>query len=522
MLHRSAWTQEKLYTRRRSVLVFHVAGEGGGCVSSWVPQGIFVGGEWVKGGTELPVTAPATGEVVGMTWAAGPSEYEAAVAHAVACRPVLRAQAAYERSAILRRVEAGVLDRLEDIAQVLCMEAGKPIKDARTEVRRSAFAFRVAAEEAERIYGEVIPLDLNDVSRGRTGITRRFPIGPVAGVSPFNLPMSLAVHKVAPAMAAGCPIVLKPPSAAPLTMLMVAEVIAEAGAPPGSVSVVPMSRDVGGQMVADDRFTLLSFTGSAEVGWDLKARAGKKKVVLELGGNAAAVLDETGDLDRAVERCTYGAFKYAGQLCISVQRVLVHERRWDTFVERLVARARQLRVGDPLDPSNDLGPMIDGNAVARIREWVDEAVQKGAKVLLGGEANGNYFQPTVLTDVPKDARIWADEAFAPVVCLAPFRRFEDALATVNDSAFGLQTGIFSNDISHVWGAFGALEVGGVVANDAPTYRIDHMPYGGVKDSGLGREGIRWSIEDMTELRILVLPTSGAFQAPGASSREEGK
>lgn len=478
-----------------------------------VTQPIFVGGRWVEDGTPLEVRAPSTDEVAATTRAAGPEEYEAAVDAAVACQSELRAMPAYERSAILRRVEAGVLERCDEIAHVLALEAGKPLKDARTEVQRSAFAFRVAAEEAERIYGEVIPLDLNEASRGRTGITRRFPLGPVAGISPFNLPIGLAVHKVAPAIAVGCPLVLKPPSAAPLTMLKVAEVIEAAGAPRGSVSVVPMSRATGDLMVADDRFKLLSFTGSPEVGWDMKARAGRKKVVLELGGNAAAVVDESADLDRAVERCAYGAFKYAGQLCISVQRILVHERLWDDFLERFVARSARLRVGDPFDPTSDLGPMIDAHAVKRIRTWVDDAVSAGAKMLLGGEEHGNYFPPTVLVDVPTDAKVWAEEAFAPVVCAAPFEDFDEALATVNDSVFGLQAGIFTNDLAHAWRAFGELEVGGVVVNDAPTYRIDHMPYGGVKDSGLGREGIRWSVEDMTELRILVMTEqSGTPQA----------
>lgn len=497
-----------------------VAREDRDVVDEGASQPIFVGGRWVESDTPLTVVAPSTGEVVATTWAAGPAEYEAAIDAAVSCQAPLRAMAAYERSAILRRVEAGVLERCDEIAHVLALEAGKPFKDARTEVQRSAFAFRVAAEEAERIYGEVIPLDLNEVSRGRTGITRRFPIGPVAGISPFNLPIGLAVHKVAPAMAVGCPLVLKPPSAAPLTMLKVAEVIEAAGAPPGSVSVVPMSRAMGDRMVEDDRFKLLSFTGSPEVGWDLKARAGKKKVVLELGGNAAAVVDESADLDRAVDRCAYGAFKYAGQLCISVQRILVHERLWDEFLDRFVARSAQLRVGDPLDPSSDIGPMIDGNAVSRIRSWIDDAVSAGAKMLLGGGEDGNYFPPTVLVDVPTDAKVWESEAFAPVVCVAPFERFDDALASVNDSTFGLQAGIFTNDLAHAWRAFGELEVGGVVINDAPTYRIDHMPYGGVKDSGLGREGIRWSVEDMTELRILVMtePAGSVGPVPGPAGR----
>ncbi len=471
-------------------------------------QQIFVAGEWGDGPSELPVTSPSTGEVIATTYCAGAAEFERAVSAAVDVQAALRSLPTHERSAILRRVEAGVLARRDEIAEVLTAEAGKPIRDALSEVERSAFTFRVAAEEAERIYGEVLPLDLNVASEGRTGIIKRFPVGPVAGISPFNLPMGLAVHKVAPAMAAGCPVVLKPPSAAPLTMLKVAEIIAEAGAPQGSVSILPMTRETGDRLVADDRFKLLSFTGSPEVGWDLKARAGKKKVVLELGGNAAAIIDETADLDRAVGRCVYGAFKYAGQLCISVQRILVHERRWDDFVEQFIARAAALKVGDPFDPTNDLGPMIDRNAVERIAGWVDAAVSAGAKMLLGGPATGNYFPPTILVDAPHTSNVCAQEAFAPVVALAPFSSFEDALREANASSFGLQAGVFTNDLAHAWAAFHELEVGGVVINDAPTYRIDHMPYGGVKDSGLGREGLRWSIEDMTEPRLLVIPQGG--------------
>lgn len=470
-----------------------------------VRQPIFVAGEWVHGAAELPVTSPATNEVVATTSVAGPDEYERAVSAAVAIQPVLRAMPTHERSAILRRVAAGVLARRDEIAEVLTAEAGKPIRDARSEVERAAFTFRVAAEEAERIYGEVIPLDLNAASEGRTGITKRFPIGPVAGISPFNLPIGLAVHKVAPALAAGCAIVLKPPSAAPLTMLKVAEVIEAAEAPAGAVSIMPMTRATGDQLVADDRFKLLSFTGSPVVGWDLKSRAGRKKVILELGGNAAAIVDESADIDRAVARCAYGAFKYAGQICISVQRILVHERIWDQFVDRFVERAAALKVGDPFSEDSDLGPMIDRSAVERIGAWIDDAVAGGAKMLLGGPPVGNYFPPTILIDAPKSASVCAEEAFAPVVVLAPFSDFTQALAETNDSTFGLQAGVFTNDLDKAWKAFHELEVGGVVLNDAPTYRIDHMPYGGVKDSGLGREGLRWSIEDMTELRILVVP-----------------
>jgi acyl-CoA reductase-like NAD-dependent aldehyde dehydrogenase len=298
--------------------------------------------------------------------------------------------------------------------------------------------------------------------------------------------------------------VLKPPSKDPLTMLTVAEIIEAAGPPEGSVSVLPMTRELGDRMVADPRFKLLTFTGSPSVGWRMKERAGKKKVVLELGGNAGVIVDRTADLDWAVRRTLVGAFAYAGQVCISVQRMFVHEDVWDTFMAKLVEGARGLKVGDPLDASTDVGPMVDGAAASRTQRWVDEAVALGGKVLIGGTADANFFAPTILTDVPVTAQVCSNEAFAPLVVAFPFRDFPDAIRQVNDSFFGLQTGVFTNDLTHAWQAFNELEVGGVIVNDVPTYRADHMPYGGVKDSGLGREGLRWAIEDMTELRIMVL------------------
>jgi acyl-CoA reductase-like NAD-dependent aldehyde dehydrogenase len=352
--------------------------------------------------------------------------------------------------------------------------------------------------------GELIPLDIMPSSKDRVGITRRFPIGPIAGISPFNFPLNLAAHKIAPAIASGNPIILKPPSKDPLTMLTVAEIIEAAGVPTGSVSILPMTRELGDRMVADDRFKLLTFTGSPSVGWRMKERAGKKKVVLELGGNAGVIVDRTADLDWAVRRILVGAFTYAGQVCISVQRMFVHEDIWGAFMTKFVEGAKALKVGDPLDPQTDVGPMVDTKAAARTQGWVDEAIALGGKVLLGGKAAGNFFPPTILTDTPVSAQVCSNEAFAPLVVAFPFRDFDDAVRGVNDSFFGLQTGVFTNDLANAWRGFHELEVGGVIVNDVPTYRIDHMPYGGVKDSGLGREGLRWSIEDMTELRIMVL------------------
>jgi glyceraldehyde-3-phosphate dehydrogenase (NADP+) len=352
--------------------------------------------------------------------------------------------------------------------------------------------------------GELIPLDLMASSKGRIGITRRFPIGPIAGISPFNFPLNLAAHKLAPALACGNTIVLKPPSKDPLTMLTVAEIIERAGVPEGAVSILPMTRELGDRMVADARFKLLSFTGSPSVGWRMKERAGKKRVVLELGGNAGVIVDRSADLDWAVKRCLVGAYAYAGQVCISVQRLFVARELFDQFMARFAEGTRAIVVGDPLDPQTQIGPMVDEANAQRIERWVREAEEMGGRVLAGGRAEGSFFPPTILVDTPSDAQVCSNEAFAPVVVAFPFDDFDDAIGQVNDSFYGLQTGVFTNDLAHAWQAFAELEVGGVIINDIPTYRIDHMPYGGVKDSGLGREGLRWAIEDMTELRLMVV------------------
>src|SRR5262245_54313712 len=469
------------------------------------PHKIYLAGRWVDSPDLLEIANPADpANPAGQTFHATPDQYEEAVNAAVAAFEQTRVLPAYERGRALREISAGIKARREELGRLISLEAGKPIRDALVEVDRATLTFRLGAEEAERIYGEVIPLDLMASSRGRVGITRRFPIGPVAGISPFNFPLNLAAHKVSPAIAAGNPIVLKPPSKDPLVMLTVAEIIEEAGAPAGSVSILPMTRELGDRMVADDRFKLLSFTGSPAVGWRMKERAGKKKVVLELGGNAGVIVDRTADLDWAVRRCLVGAFSYAGQVCISVQRMFVHEDVWDAFMPKLIEGAKALKVGDPLDAQTDIGPMVDQHAASRTQRWVDEALAAGGKALLGGKSDGTFFPPTILTDVPRTAAVCSNEAFAPLVVAFKFREIGDAIREVNDSFFGLQTGIFTNDLGHAWQAFNELEVGGVIVNDVPTYRSDHMPYGGVKDSGLGREGLRWSIEDMTELRIMVL------------------
>jgi len=473
-------------------------------VTDTTPHPIFLAGRWVDSPDRLEIHDPARGELAGVTYNATPGQYEEAVRAAVAAFEVTRKLPAFERSRALRAISDGVRARREELGRLIALEAGKPIRDALVEVDRASLTFRLGAEEAERIGGEVMPLDLLASSKGRTGITRRFPIGPIAGISPFNFPLNLAAHKVAPAIASGNPIVLKPPSKDPLTMLTVGEIIEAAGVPEGSVSILPMSRELGDRMVEDERFKLLSFTGSPAVGWRMKARAGKKKVVLELGGNAGVIIDRSADLEWAVRRILVGAFSYAGQVCISVQRIFVHEDVWDAFMERFVADAAELRVGDPLDPETDLGPMVDAAAAERSQRWVEEAVAMGGRLLLGGRADGTYFPPTILTDTPLTAQVCSAEAFAPLVVASSFSDFDDAIRQVNDSSFGLQTGVFTNDLRNAWTAFDELHSGGVIANDIPTYRIDHMPYGGVKDSGLGREGLRYAIDDMTEIKLLVL------------------
>jgi len=470
---------------------------------------IYLAGRWAESPRRLEVDDPAhPGVLAGSTFLATEEQYELAAAAAVGGFEAMKALPTYERAAALRRISEGIAARSEELAALISRESGKSIRDARVEAERGVLVFRLAAEEAERLGGETMPLDIGPAHKGRHALTRRFPIGPVAGISPFNFPLNLAAHKVAPALAAGCSIVLKPPSRDPLTMLVVAEIIDEAGLPEGAVSVLPMDRTLGDRLVEDERFKLLSFTGSPEVGWRMKARAGKKPVVLELGGNAGAIVDAGADLEWAVKRMLVGAFAFSGQVCISVQRLLVHEQVWEPFMERFVAGAAALRTGDPLDPETEIGPMVDADAVGRTQEWVAEAVADGAQVLTGGQAEGLFFRPTVMVNATRSSQVCSEEAFAPLVVAFPFSDIEEAFTEVNASRFGLQAGVFTNDLAHAWRAFETLDVGGVVINDVPTYRVDHMPYGGIKESGIGREGLRWAIEDMTELKLMVVAPPG--------------
>jgi len=470
---------------------------------------IYLAGEFTEAGAPLEVRNPADGGLVATTFQAGPDELERATVAAVEAFEQIRRLPSYARRDVLAHVAACIERDADDLATLLSRESGKPIKDARGEVARGALTFRTAAEEALRINGEWLPLDWAPANKGRHGIVRRYPIGPVAGISPFNFPLNLAAHKVAPAIAAGCSIVLKPPSKDPLSMLRVSEYLAETDLPRGAVSVLPMDRPTGDRMVSDDRFKLLSFTGSPSVGWKMKAEARRKKVVLELGGNAGAIVDETAELDWAVERLVYGSFAYAGQVCISVQRIYVVRDVYHEFERRFVERVAGVKVGDPLDPTTDLGPMVDEKAVERTHGWVTDALAAGARRLVGGEPEGRWYRPTVLVDVPRDAMICSEEAFAPVVNLFGVDSFADAVREINDSRFGLQCGVFTSSLDHTLLVHDELEVGGIIVNDIPTWRTDAMPYGGVKESGLGREGLRWSIEDMTEPRLLAFARTPA-------------
>ena len=465
---------------------------------------IYLAGEWVSSERPLPVVNPYDGEAFATTYQADAGQLDRATVAAQRAFRTSRRMPTFERAAILTALAARLRERRDDVAATICREAGKPIRDAEIEADRGVFTVEVAAEEARRIGGEVIPLDLLPSSRGRFGLTRRFPVGPVAGISPFNFPLNLALHKLAPAIASGNPIVLKPPSLCPLTMLLVAEMLDEVGIPPGVVSVLPMDRHAGDAMVEDDRFALLSFTGSPEIGWEMKRRAGRKKVVLELGGNAGVIVDDGADLAFAAQRVRVGAFAYAGQVCISVQRVFVHAAVYDEFRDLLLAETTKVVVGDPADRTTDLGPMVDDRAAMRTQAWVEDAAAEGARVLTGGRADGRFFPPTVIEEPDRRSFVCSREAFAPLVCLFKVPDFAAAIRGVNDSVYGLQAGVFTHHLDRALAAFEAIDVGGVVVNDVPTYRIDHMPYGGVKDSGLSREGLRYAVEDMTEPRLMVV------------------
>lgn len=462
----------------------------------------------VQANADLEVRNKFTGEVATRVALADAETIDRAIAAAVEAFPLTRKWAAYRRQAVLHHVVQRVAERKDELAHALCIEAGKPIRDARGEVTRLIDTFRVAAEESVRIGGEVMTLDISPRVEGYEGLWKRFPIGPCSFISPFNFPLNLVAHKVAPAIAVGCPFVLKPASWTPVGALILGEILAETDLPPGAFSILPCSREGADLFTTDERLKLLSFTGSPDVGWALKAKAGKKKVVLELGGNAACIVDEGVDPEFTAERIILGAFYQSGQSCISVQRILAHQRVYQHLVGLLKERCAKLKMGDPLHEDTFLGPMISEHDARRIESWVNEAVEKGAKVICGGKRRGAFYEATLLENVAREAKIRCVEAFGPVATLEPFVDFAEACRSVNESVYGLQAGVFTKDLDHAWYAFHELDVGGVVINDVPSFRVDHMPYGGIKDSGLGREGVRFAMEDMTEIKMLVMNKVG--------------
>jgi glyceraldehyde-3-phosphate dehydrogenase (NADP+) len=466
-----------------------------------------VSGRPIETGDFVTVRSPYDDSAVALIHRAGSGEIERAISAAAAAFETTRRLPSHERAAVLERISAAISERRDDLARTIALEAAKPLKTARVEAERAAFTFKVAAEESKRIYGEIVPLDWIPGTEGRVAHVRRVPLGPISGISPFNFPLNLVAHKVAPALAAGNPIIVRPASQTPISALRLGELVVEAGWPEDGISVLPSSTGAAAPLVEDERIKLLTFTGSPAVGWALKQRAGRKRVTLELGGNAPVIVHADADAAYAAERVAWGGFVQSGQTCISVQRVYVHSSLYDDFAADLLQRVQQLVVGDPLDEATDIGPLIDDSAAERVETWVEEAVAGGAKILCGGGRDCRMWQPTILAEAHEEMRISCEEAFAPLVVLYRYDDVTDAIERASATKFGLQAGIFTRDLGVVERAFEQLETGGLMVNDVSTFRVDHMPYGGVKDSGFGREGLRYAIDEMTDLKLLMLNTA---------------
>jgi acyl-CoA reductase-like NAD-dependent aldehyde dehydrogenase len=468
--------------------------------------GFLIGGKWRDSANKREIRSPYNDEVVGVINMPSPKEAKEAVDSAEKAFERFKDSPSYERSEILRRIANGIERRKEELARTIVEENGKSIKTARAEVARAVMTFTVGAEEANRLSGgELVPIDIIPGNEGRFGISRRFPLGIILGISPFNFPLNLVAHKVAPSIASANAMILKPASQTPLSALKLGEIVTETGLIPGALNILPLPGAQIGPIIEDDRINKVSFTGSDEIGWELMKKFSKKKVTLELGGNAATIIDEDPpDLEFAVSRNCWGAFYQAGQSCISVQRIYVHHKIYDRFLDMFVQKTKALKLGDPMLEDTDLGPVIDVASADRIMKWINEAVDNGAKLLMGGSRDGRLIEPTILTDVPPTAKVSCDEVFGPVVHVERYKEFDEALRRVNNSRFGLQAGVFTRDMKKAFDAYRALEVGGVIVNDYPSFRVENMPYGGVKDSGVGREGIRYAIEEMTELKLMVV------------------
>ena len=464
---------------------------------------ILIGNELTKGTSVIPVVNPFTGEPFAEVCLADSIEIDKAINLAEEAFKKTRVLPSYQRSRICAEVASGIQDRSDEFSKIIAQESGKPLIYARVEVARSVSTFEIASQEALRLDGEMLTLDITESAHGKAGLTRRFPIGPIAGISPFNFPLNLVAHKVAPALACGNPIIIKPASSTPLTALLLGEIVQNTQAIEGSLSVLPCTSKNATPLVEDPRLKMVTFTGSPNVGWDIKKRAGRKKVVLELGGNAGVIVEPDAEIDLAAKKIAFGAFVYSGQVCISIQRVYIHASKYDDFLESLISETQAFRPGDPLDEKVTMGPMIDLENAERIESWVNEAVAEGAKIQTGGKRDKSYYPPTILTNVNPNLPVACSEAFGPILIVNSYTNFNDAIKAVNNTDFGLQAGVFTNNMNKALGAFNQLDVGGVVINDIPTFRVDNMPYGGVKDSGFGREGIKYSLREMTEIKLLV-------------------
>jgi acyl-CoA reductase-like NAD-dependent aldehyde dehydrogenase len=464
---------------------------------------IYAAGDFIQTNDLLPVINPFNGESFAHTYLANYEIINRSICKAEECFTKLKRLSSYEKYEILKFISDEIIKNKSHFATLICKEAAKPIKYANSEVDRAAQTFLIAAEECKRISAEVISLDWTPAGKNKEGIVKYFPVGLVSAISPFNFPLNLAVHKIAPAIAAGCPIILKPSSKTPLSTLLLAQIIDKSALPKGAFSVLPCSRTTGNLLVEDNRFKLLTFTGSPEIGWKMKQRSGKKKVVLELGGNAGVIISTSANIKMAVEKAIIGAFAYSGQVCIHTQRILVHESVFETFTKLFCETIAGLKIGDPMLNNTDISCMIDEHNNKRVLSWINEAVTEGAKILCGGMIEGGILLPTVLTHTKENQKVNCEEVFGPVVTIEKFTQFNEAISTLNNSRFGLQAGLFTDSQKEINYAFNNLEVGGVIINDVPTYRADHMPYGGVKDSGLGREGVKYAMMDMLEAKILV-------------------
>jgi glyceraldehyde-3-phosphate dehydrogenase (NADP+) len=464
---------------------------------------IYAAGKFVDTLGTLEVKRPYDGKLFATTALADSALLGEVIIQAKKAEEAMKKLPGYERSRILSKIADGMSERKILLSETLCQETGKPIRYALGEVERAIQVFRVASEEAHRIPGEYLSIDWTAAGEGKEAWVKYFPVGLVGAISPFNFPLNLSAHKLAPAIATGNPIILKPASQTPVTVLELAKIIDQCGLPPGAVSVLPMSRETGSLLVTDPAIRLITFTGSPEVGWKMKEKSGRKKIVLELGGNAGVLISESGDLNLAIQKCVVGGFSFSGQVCIHVQRIFVTENNFPEFTRRFIEAASKLKSGDPLDQTTDISAMIDEGNACRVEEWIADAVKGGAKVLLGGRRKGSYFEPTVITDTQPGMKVCDLEIFGPVVCIEKVVSFGEGISRINDSQYGLQAGVFTNRIDEMNEAFEKIEVGGVILNDVPTFRVDHMPYGGVKESGFGREGVKYAMLDMLEPRLLV-------------------